>query len=84
MLNCRRSTKRRAVSQYEMTGSCRGCLEPVLYDSINRDRSKTRQIELLGTKMMNARKVATTCTCLTVGEERGVEYVISSLYIRIG
>ncbi|KAL3799113.1 hypothetical protein HJC23_002241 [Cyclotella cryptica] len=57
------------VLRYEITGSCRGCPEPVLFDdSINRNPSTSRLS--LG---HNGRELATTCTCPAGGEDRGLE-----------
>ena len=61
------------ILSYEITGSCRGCPEPLLFeDSINRDQSPNRELIFLET-MHNVRGLVTTCTCPAEGEDRGLE-----------
>jgi hypothetical protein len=59
------------VLSYEITSSCRGCPEPVLFeDSINRDQSTGRVLGFGETELY--RELATTCTCPAGVEDRGL------------
>lgn len=61
------SSKGEFVLSYEITGSCRGCPKPVLFeDSINRNQSPARLLEFDAYN----RSLVTTCTCPAGVEER--------------
>jgi hypothetical protein len=67
--------------EFEITGSCRGCPKPVLFeDSINRNRSPVRVLEF----DVKNRPLLTTCTCPAGVEGRGLGQRILFMHIRSG